>query len=236
MDGGLRVSELFLNSFGAFAGAFFAFLFLRLGEFLTKLYERQVKHYNSLVNLETQLNEIGGVVHDNLYVIPKFIQAIKSGHVYFNNLHTLNVDKRHYEDLYNISLINELFSYNYHLRKANDDIGTLTSGYQEIKNAFIQKNISLEDYKVNTEILSENLAYLEKFLVHLKDETVTLIALVRIHMKHDQPLGAKLMGQFLKSLKYVPEENDIKIEVKKIQNEIKDSEKKSRDQLEKIFS
>lgn len=86
-------NQLLTQGFSAFAGAFFAFLFLRLAEFLSKIYQRQVKHYNSLVILETQLNELGGIIHDNIYLIPFFRNAITSGNIYFSKLRQLPIDR-----------------------------------------------------------------------------------------------------------------------------------------------
>ncbi|KKU06544.1 MAG: hypothetical protein UX10_C0029G0009 [Candidatus Magasanikbacteria bacterium GW2011_GWA2_45_39] len=232
----MDTSELLLNGFGAFAGAFFAFLFLRLGEFLTKVYERQVKHYNSLVNLEVQLNEIGGIIHDDLYILPPFIKTIKLGHVYFNNLHTLKIDRNHYENLCNLALLNELFSYNYQIRKINDDIETMSSGYQDIKNALIQRNITPQEYKVNADVLSENLEYIRLFLVNFQEKTINLIARIRIHIKHDQPLGARLMRPFISAVRYKLKEEDIKKETKMLKLEIEESVKKSSADIKKILS
>src|SRR3990167_8334475 len=232
----MDTSELLLNGFGAFAGAFFAFLFLRLGEFLTKVYERQVKHYNSLINLEVQLNEISGIIHDDLYILPPFIKTIKLGHVYFNNLHTLKIDRNHYENLCNLALLNELFSYNYQIRKINDDIETMSSGYHDIKNALIQRNITPQEYKVNADVLSENLEYIRLFLVNFQEKTINLIARIRIHIKHDQPLGARLMRPFISAVRYKLKEEDIKKETKMLKLEIEESVKKSSADIKKILS
>ena len=40
-------ADLLKDSFAAFAGAFFAFIFLRLAEALTAIYQRKVKHYQA---------------------------------------------------------------------------------------------------------------------------------------------------------------------------------------------
>src|SRR3972149_10931324 len=163
--------QLLIQGFSAFAGAFFAFLFLRLAEFLSKVYQRQVKHYNSLVILETQLNELGGIIHDNLYLIPPFKQGITSGNIYFSKLRPLPIDRSHYKNLYDIDLINDLFSFNYQLRKLNDDIDSLTDGYAEIKNAYIQHNIQKPDYLINAQISAQLLTALEVFLKDMEERT-----------------------------------------------------------------
>ncbi len=227
--------ELTIQGFSAFAGAFFAFLFLRLAEFLSKLYQRQVKHYNSLVILETQLNEIGGIIHDNLYILPNFIRVIKSGDVYFNNLRPIPIDKTHYENLYDLTILNELFTYNYQVRKLNDDMETASVGYQDIKNALIQKNITHQDYIVNANILAENLKQIEMFLSDLEERTVKLLARIRVQMKYDKPLGTRIMSVFIRSYGASLNEKEIKKEEEKLDQEIKETKTKSQKEIEEVL-
>lgn len=229
------MSQIFIEGFSAFAGAFFAFLFLRLGEFLTKLYQREVKHYNSLVILETQLNEIGGIIHDNLYILPNFIRVIKSGNIYFNNLHQIPIDKGHYENLYDLDLLNLLFSYNYQVRKINDDMATASLGYQDIKNALIQKHIAPEHYKVNANLLAENLKQIEIFLTELQEETVKLLARIRVQMRYDRPLGTRIMSIFIHTYGEKVKQKEIDKEVEKLNKEIEDTKTASQKQIEEIL-
>lgn len=219
----------------AFAGAFSAFLFLRISEFLTKLYQRQVRHYNSLVALETQLNEIGGIIHDNLYILPNFIRVIKSGNVYFNNLRPIPVDKSHYENLYDLSLINELFSYNYQVRKINDDMETASIGYRDIKNALIERNISPEHYKINTDGLAEKLKQIELFLSDLQKRTIKLLARVRLQIRSDKPLGTRIVGMFIRPSGPGLKEAEIENEVKKINAEIEETKTQSQREIEAVL-
>lgn len=227
--------NLFIQGFSAFAGAFFAFIFLRLATFFSKLYQRQVDHYNSLVLLESQLNEIGGIIHDNIYLIPEFRRVITSGNIYFNNLHQLPIDKSHYINLYNLDLINDLFSYNYQLRKLNDDMETITLGYQDIKNALIEKNISLEHYKINAESLAEKLKIIEIFLTELEKDTVILLARVRVQIRKDLPLGTKLMRVINPLKDEKPSQKEIDKEIDKLNREIEETKTTSQKQIEEIL-
>jgi len=59
---------------------------------------------------------------------------------------------------------------------------TASSGYQDIKNALIQKNITHQDYIVNTNILAENLKQIEIFLADLEERTVKLLARLKIQI------------------------------------------------------
>lgn len=229
------MNQIVVEGFSAFAGAFFAFLFLRLSEFLTKLYQREVKHYNSLVNLEVQLNEIGGIIHDDLYVLPNFIRVITSGNIYFNNLHTIPIDKSHYENLYDLSLLNDLFSYFYQARKLNDDLITANSGYQDIKNALIQKNIKKDDYLINTKLMANNLKQIEVFLIEFEEVTVKLMARVRVQMKYDIPLSTKIQQFFIKTKGDKIKETEIAKEVKKLKKEIDETKAKSSKEIQNII-
>ncbi|KKQ42181.1 MAG: hypothetical protein US60_C0022G0007 [Microgenomates group bacterium GW2011_GWC1_37_8] len=224
--------QLLIQGFSAFAGAFFAFLFLRLSEFLTKIYQREVKHYNSLVILETQLNEIGGIIHDNIYILPNFRRVITSGNIYFNNLHTLPIDKSHYENLHDLDLINDLFSYFYQLRKINDDIETSTSGYIDIKNALIQKNITPQDYKVNSNLLAQNLVYIEVFLKDLEERTIKLMARIRVQIKKEIPLGTRIQQFFIRTTEGKLNSGDIKKETEKLRKEIEATKAQSQKEIE----
>ena len=227
--------QLLIQGFSAFAGAFFAFLFLRFSEFLTKIYQREVKHYNSLVILETQLNEIGGIIHDNIYILPNFRRVITSGNIYFNNLHALPIDKSHYENLHDLDLINDLFSYFYQLRKINDDIETSTSGYIDIKDALIQKNITPQDYKVNSNLLAQNLGYIEVFLTDLEERTVNLMARIRVQIKKEIPLGTRIQQLFIRTSEGKLNPEDIKKETDKLKKEIEATKAQSQKEIEEAL-
>lgn len=227
--------NLLTQGFSAFAGAFFAFIFLRLATFFSKLYQRQVDHYNSLVLLESQLNEIGGIIHDNLYLIPDFRQVITSGNIYFNNLHKIPIDKSHYINLYNLDLINDLFSYNYQLRKLNDDIETISLGYQDIKNALIEKNITAEHYKINAESLAGKLKIIEIFLTEQEKETIRLLARIRVQIRKDMPLGTRLMRLVSPLKDEKPSQQEIDNEIEKLNKEIGETKTTSQKQIEEIL-
>ena len=229
------MNQVAIEGFSAFAGAFFAFLFLRLGEFFSKLYQRQVKHYNSLVILETQLNEIGGIIHDNLYILPNFIRVINSGNVYYNNLRPIPTDKSHYENLYDLNILNELFTYYYQARKINDDMETASAGYQDIKNALIAKNINPADYIINAKLLATNLKQIEIFLAELENTTVRLLARIRVQMRYDKPLGTKMQSWFFHTSGAKLKQKEIDTEFGKLQKEIEETKTKSQKEIEEIL-
>lgn len=228
-------TELLIQGFSAFAGAFFAFVFLRITEFLSKIYERQVRHYNSLVVLETQLNELIGIISDDLYLIPTFKNSIESGNIYFSKLSQLPIDKTHYDNLQDITLINDLFSYNSQLRKLNDDIDSLSGGYADIKNAYIQRNIDPNDYLLNAKITAKMLTTLQVFLDDTNKKTIELMAKVRLMSKRDVPLGTQMMRWFIKTSGDEVSNTDIKAETKKLIKEVKQTQSRSKKEIDKII-
>lgn len=226
---------LLTQGLSAFAGAFFAFLFLRLAEFLLRVHQRKVKNYNSLVLLETQLNELGGIIDDNLYLIPSFRKAITSGHIYFSKLRQLPIDRSHYENLHDVSLINDLFTYNYRLRKINDDIDSLAGGYADIKNAYIQHHIQLQDYLANAEFSSELLKSLEAFLKDTEARTTKLQAKIRLMLKRDMLLGTKILRLFIHTSGASLKKADIDKEEEKLLDEIEDTKSRSHEEIEEVL-
>jgi len=229
------MNQILIEGFSAFAGAFFAFLFLILGEFLSKLYKREIKHYNSLVILETQLNEIGGIIHDNICLLPYFRKAILSGKIYFSKLGQLPIDKSHYENLYDIGLINELFSFNYQLRKLNDDIDSLANGYTDIKNAYIQHHIQTPDYIINAQLTAEHLTTLEIFLSEMEKQTVQFMAKVRLMAKKDMSIVTKIISLFIHTSGSKLSKTEINKEAKKILQEIEKTKTKSQKEIEEVL-
>ncbi len=227
--------QLLIQGFSAFAGAFFAFLFLRLAEFLSRVYQRQVKHYNSLVILETQLNELGGIIHDNLYLIPPFRTAVTSGNIYFSKLRQLPIDRSHYKNLHDIDLLNDLFTFNYELRKINDDIDSLADGYTDIKNAYIQRHIEKQDYLANAQISAEHLTALEAFLGDIEDRVVQLMAKVRLMLKKDVPLGTIIARWFIHTSGSSLKKADIDKEAGKLLKEIEDTKTQSQKEIEEVL-
>lgn len=225
----------------AFAGAFFAYLFVRIGEFFSKIYERQKIHYNTLVLLATQLNKNYGILEDNKYLIPNFIQTIQDGKIYQNKIHMLDIDEVFLKDLFSIKLINNLFSLQYDYRKANEDADTINDINQNIRDMFRQRILQeqdkegIEEYKQNTNILVNNLRLYEKILVSTQTKTLILHAIVRLKLKKEIPLFTKFLGLLLGHLEWEPSKDEINKEVIQLETEIKTSTETSVEEINKAL-
>ena len=225
---------------GGFAGAFFAFLFLRIGEALTKIYERQNRHYNALVILEGMCNRYLNVISNNIFVINDFTtlaqKALKENKpfIYFNVLHEFSLDKEITLNLSNLDLINDVFSFEMGIDKMNNSISATNRFYSEIKSAFVQKNIDFETYKINVGILVSKLLELEAFLLDLERENKVIVARARILMK-DKPLFTSLIHIFSKKRYPNDIENKTLQEIKEIDKEIEQVRMASQTKIDNIL-
>lgn len=229
--------ELLVQGFSAFAGAFFAYLFTRIASFFSKVYERQVKHFNSLVRLGNQLNEMGGLIDDNLFILPKFREVLLSGNVYYNNLMSIPLDKTHFDDLHDLDLINLLSDYQHEVRRNNDDIRTFTQGHQMLTQALMSKGMTHPEYKVNAVLLAEQLKTMEAFHSKLLEKTFQLLSRVRVQLDADIPLGTRLQRLFVKTAgdqKKITKEM-VKSERKKLEKELKQSRTSSKKEIDRVL-
>mgnify|MGYP001591934576 FL=1 len=225
-----------VEGLSAFLGVLFPVLIGVIIAFFAKIRERKIKHYNALIFFEGQLNDYLGILHDDIYLIDFFVPAISNGHVYWSELHTLPIDKSKLSDLHNIDLINELNDYYYGLRKINDDIEGLSHGYNDLKNALINRLISPEDYIINARMLAENLLLIKSFLIANIEKTIILLAKIRIVIRRDRDSITKIVALKIDSelAPYIFDKKELKNEVNKLKQEIKDTEKSSRTENENI--
>lgn len=218
------------NAIGAFMGAFFAFLFIRISEAFTKIYERENRHYNALVRLEHICNGYLNIISDNIFVIDDFIDIAQKAvqndkrFIYFDVLHEFSIDKEITLDLANIELINEVFSLEVGVKKMNYSINATNRFYTDIKNAFIQKNIDFETYKINVNKLIEKLIQLKSFLTDLEKEDKRVLAISRILMK-SKPIFIHFIHLVVSKKDFKKIEHKIDKEIEKIESKIEINKK-----------
>ncbi|TAL14783.1 hypothetical protein EPN95_01745 [Patescibacteria group bacterium] len=71
--------------YAAILGALIAFGLVLIRDWIGKVFERKKKHYDALVRLESQLQDQGGVIHDNIYQLSPFIDALERGALYWSD-------------------------------------------------------------------------------------------------------------------------------------------------------
>lgn len=234
-------SEVSAQFSGAFMGALFAFLFVRLGDALTKVYERKLKHYNALVRLEQQLNTYLNRISDNLFVINDFItqsdEIIKKGKpvIYFNVLHEFAVDKEIGLELHNLDLINQLFSFEAGVEKMNHSIASTNRFHSDIKTAFIEKNIDFDTYKNNIGLMCGKVDELKRFLIGLEQECKELGAVTRLLMC-DKPFFTRLSHLFLKKRISERTRKEVPDEIERLESEISSTQKESKERIDSLLN
>ena len=233
--------DKFIENFqGAFLGAFFAFLFIRIADGLNRIYDRHAKNSKALIILEHHLNECGGIIHDDIYIMNKFRNFVAELEknpspplLYSNALHSVPINKEVVIDLVNIDFINDLASYNVHTRKMNDSMQILNNSYQQIKIAFVEGNANAETYVQNVIDLKEDLVIFKNFLDELLTETVKVLATARI-LAREQTFFARIVLLTFKKRYSKNFKSQLEEEIKVLKSEIDAIGKESRATIDRV--
>jgi ABC-type transport system involved in multi-copper enzyme maturation permease subunit len=189
----IETSDQLSNSaVAAFFGAFFAFLFIRIGDFINSYLDRINKGHNSLIKLERLLNFSLSELDNNLFVIESFEETYdkykkkENTNIIFwqNRLTSVSVLDELLSDLLNIDLINELFTLNIHLHKLSETAEDINAAYKELKDALINKSIDPNNYMENLAKTREHLLLIKKFFTSSISETTQALAAVRVLAKN----------------------------------------------------
>lgn len=124
---------------GAFSGAFFAYLFVRFGDALKKVYDRKEKNHSALVRLQHLFNDCLNTTSDNVFVadgcVSVFTDARMSSEgvpIYMNSFNQYQINTDLVVQLTNIEFLNDVFSLNVKLRKMNSSLETLDRSYSHM--------------------------------------------------------------------------------------------------------
>ena len=178
----------------AFMGAFFAFLFVRLGEGLHLIYKRKAINRNALVRLQHQYNDCLNVINDNIFIIDTFFSVFagyNSGQqdqrVFVNRLQMIPIERDLVVDLNNLDFINDIFTLNVDLRKLNDSMDTVNHMIEETREAFIGGRIDHANYVNNIDRQRPQMQELKKFLHAAMDDLVKALASSNLLLE-DEPI------------------------------------------------
>lgn len=214
--------------------AYFALVFLGISTILKWISERERKHYNSLVILATQLNEMMGIIKDNIYSMEGFSETIEKGNISWNKIRSITIDKTHLENLFDIDLINKVFTFYINVRKINDDIENLQGGYNEIKDAYIQKYITIDDYIQNAKEVVKNIKQIQDFNEDLFEQVKSLLTRIQIQINKDIPISQIILEKMIYisgnkiTIKEFEEEKAI------LERELDESSRESQEHIERV--
>ena len=225
------------TTIGAFMGAFFAFLFIRLADILTRIYDRQVKHFNALIRLQHLLNDYLNQISDNIFVIngfrtstDKYFTGKSAPVIYLDRFASFEINKDIPLDLHNLDLIMDLFSFNIDLDKMNKSMDVASRSNQEIKDAFVNKKIDENTYKTNLAIAEKKFGELEVFLRSLDDKAQRLLAIARI-LSEDEPLLTNVTNLIVPSHLSKKQNENIPVELERLKSEIAETKATSQQEI-----
>ena len=184
---------------GAFAGAFFAYLFVRFADGFKKVYDRKEKNHTSLVRLQHYFNDCLNITSDNLFIADDCVkvfneQRLRSGElsIYMNVFHPYPIDRELVIGLTNVRFVNEVYSLNVEFSKLNDSLATVDRAYSQVRDAFVAKHVDAAVYILNARRTRERCAELKGHLLQTKQELIRLFATTNLLLK-DPPFLVRVI-------------------------------------------
>jgi hypothetical protein len=156
---GFSGKEALLSAFG---GAFFAYIFVKLGELFTRLSQREKLNLDTLVEFEYVLNDHLNRISVNIKILEALVTVVeqKSSVINFMKTKAMPVDKSNLRNLKNLDFINDMFNYFVDLEKINDGLELVISFAIKLINDTAAMSISgrskvdiEKSYKVNSDAL-----------------------------------------------------------------------------------
>ncbi|HUD02751.1 MAG TPA: hypothetical protein VMR46_01875 [Candidatus Paceibacterota bacterium] len=199
---------------GAFLGAFFAFVFGLVMFYFTKKREKFVRHRNALIKLERLLNE-----HADELLIAKIHadetkKVVEANAVTDYRFKTLKLDDEVLVDLSSIDMINKYNLYTRSISRLNQDF--------EAKNRALTR---FEDAKLAGRVLAqESVDYLARSFAEISSaienridtQMLKLLATVRIYLRKIGERNPIIYGIFQSNRDFTVTDEEIKAEIKKL--------------------
>lgn len=197
--------EAFRALIGAFSGAFFAFVFLRLGDGLKRIYERKEKHHTALVRLQHYFNDCLNTTGDNVFIADDCVRVfdesrLQSGDrpIFMSQFQQYAIDRELPIGLTNLEFLNEVYTLNVELRKLNDSLATVDRAYAQVREAFLAKKLELSDYLANARLTRKRSLEMKEFLLQTQRDLIRLFATSNLLLK-DAPFLVRVIRALAKS-------------------------------------
>ena len=192
--------EAFRVIIGAFAGAFFAYVFVRFGDALKKVYDRKETNHTALVKLQHYFNDCLNTTSDNVFVVNDCVGVLSEARlasadvlpIYANSFHQYPINRDLVADLTNVNFLNEVYSLNVTLHKMNHDLASIDRFYSRLHDALLARNIDHATYIANARQYRDKCTELKAFLLQLKVDLVRLFAATNILLK-DKPFLVRVI-------------------------------------------
>lgn len=216
---------------GVFIGAFLAFIFGLATFIIQKKWERYSEHKNALVVLENLLNEHLNTSGSNKYLLEGAITTLNKDALSYTLLSQFELLDKKGTDLGDLIVLNEYFTYKDTIIKLNHSMATW-EGINEIyrQNVITNSDFRKQNREANSSHLIDNANVIIKFLDSQFEDTVILLALIRVFMRKERIW----LWLLRKNNQQLVTEKEIGIEILILKKEIEDEKNKSKSKIAKI--
>lgn len=224
---------------GAFLGAFFSYLFVRIGMALDAIRQRHAKHRDALIRLQYVFNEALNILGDNIFIVDSFKNIFKGysasneARIFGNVLHPIPYDNELLVSLGNLDLINQLYGLHVELRKLNDSMVTINRMSEKTTDAFIQGHIDHRTYVANIKNDEPRYDEIRKFLSSATDGVIEALATVRTLSKAENFIS-KVITWTLPAQINDAQRQRISLEETKLRAEMQQLAQESREKIKKV--
>ena len=174
------------NSSVAFFGAFFAFLFVKIGEYLSRKRKRNVEHINAVIKFQHIFNKSINSLQQSKTFLDNNKKALEAKKILTLSFFELPIHDELVYDLKNIDFMNEVYAIFRDYEAINLDLHTLISSYNEVKNFFFENKISTEDFIFNVKEYTERMSILSDYLRQIRIKSIRLFAISKILAREDK--------------------------------------------------
>jgi hypothetical protein len=197
--------ETFRALVGGFTGAFFAYLFIRFGDALKKLYDRKEINHTALVKLQHYFNDCMNAMNDNVFIVDDCARALtderlegEHAALYGNRFQLCAIDRENIGKLTTVDYLNDVSSLLVSLTKTNHSLQSIERSYELFRDAALAKNIELPVYQMNARLYRDRCLEMRPFLKQQLDELVRLYAIANILLE-DRPFFVSVILRFSRS-------------------------------------
>ena len=170
---------------GAFLGAFFAFGFFLLGEYVKRKWDRRVTVKNEHAFLERYLGDVYQIILYNKGLLPKIIEDYGKKEVNIMNLDFIPIREESSMKVDDIIFVNKIQRYTSELKRLNLSIKNLNEWRIKINDDLLSGSPEIIDRGniILTNFLNQAISFDNVFEYHL-DELKELIAENRVLLKN----------------------------------------------------
>lgn len=219
----------------AFAGAFFAYIFLRISDRVKDKKSKRKDSIRSLSKIQFICNENYNLLNDSLFVIDQISSVIiearrrNQSPYSVNRLDRITNDKEILLYLLNIDFLNDYFSYTVMVEKHNNDVDSFNHFHESMQMARLSGQIPVENYNENMLRFENDIKAFKNLCIDAMERTEDIVAKCRVILKEEDRFFRKFLRKnYLSYNKIFNQklEEELKLLKKEKQKIIKDSKEK----------